>query len=227
MSKSTHARLGDFPEPAARRARVCDRHHERPIRVAICDDHPLVVHGLSAFLGRQRAIHVVGTASDGDGAVALAVSQSPDVLLLDLIMPRVSGFEAARTILAMNAPVRLVALTGYEGPGHLERLLDAGMAGCLLKRADLSQLAIAIHVVAAGGVYVDPLLVSRVVTTTSDVDDLGRCVDRLTPREAGRRAPAGARVAEQGDRRRARVEHQDRRDASRARDAQARRPRAV
>lgn len=128
------------------------------IRVVIADDHAVVRDGLRALVDAQPGLEVVGEAADGDEAHRQACALAPDVLLLDLSMPRVGGAEAAERIAADCPAVRVLVLTMHEERGYVARLLRAGAAGYVLKRTPSAELVRAIRAVAAGGTYVDPSL---------------------------------------------------------------------
>ncbi len=128
------------------------------IRIVIADDHAIVRDGLRSLIEAEPGLTVVGEAADGDEAWRHACALAPDVLLLDLSMPRVSGTDAAERIARECPTVRVLALTAHEERGYVARLLRAGAAGYLVKRAAGAELVRAIRLVAAGGTYVDPSL---------------------------------------------------------------------
>lgn len=128
------------------------------IRVVIADDHAIMREGLRALVQAQPGIDVVGEASNAEEAWRHACELAPDVLLLDLSMPGISGAEAAEHICAECPGVRIIALTMHEERGYVTRLLRAGAAGYVLKRTASAELVRAIRAVAAGGTYVDPSL---------------------------------------------------------------------
>ena len=129
--------------------------HE-PIRIVIADDNPVVRDGLRAHLRAQTGLDVIGEADDGEQAWACACLLRPDVLLLDLSMPGVSGLEAAERIAADCPTVRVIILTMHEERGYVALLMRAGATGYVLKRTAGTSLVPAIHAVATGRSYVDP-----------------------------------------------------------------------
>jgi DNA-binding NarL/FixJ family response regulator len=162
----------------------------RPIQVVIADDHAVVRDGLRALIDAQPDMSVVGEAADGEEAWQRARELQPDVLVLDLSMPRVSGLEAAETIARDCPDVRIVALTMHEERGYATRMLGAGAVGYVLKRAASSDLVRAIRAVAAGERYVDPSLAGSLLSdgsfssrSESRADDPPRA-SSLTPRES-------------------------------------------
>jgi DNA-binding NarL/FixJ family response regulator len=135
------------------------------ITVGICDDQALVRDGLRVQLGYAGDIEVVGEASDGEQAVALARRERPDVLLMDIRMPRVDGIEATRRIVADPAAggVRVLILTTFDLDEHVYAALAAGASGFLLKDATPEEIVQAVRVVAAGESLLAPRVTSRLV----------------------------------------------------------------
>jgi NarL family two-component system response regulator LiaR len=116
-----------------------------PIRVLIVDDHYIVRQGLEALLGTMSDIEVVGTASDGADGVELCRRHVPDVVLMDLVMPGMSGVEAIRLIKKQNPSVRIIALTSYDSEQLIEQVMSAGAAGYLMKYISGHELSKAIY----------------------------------------------------------------------------------
>ena len=120
------------------------------IRVLIADDHQVVREGLSAVLKMKEDIEVVGLAKDGVDAVEKARQLLPDVVLMDISMPRMNGVEATREIKRENPHIGVVVLTMYDEEDYIFDLVKAGATGYLLKDADSTQIAKAIRAVAHG-----------------------------------------------------------------------------
>lgn len=133
------------------------------VRVVLADDHPIVREGLTQLLNAQPDIRVVGQASDGEEAWRKTKELAPDVLVMDLSMPRLGGAEAAERVRRDCPDVKIIALTVHEERGYLTHLLRAGAMGYVLKRAAPEELVRAVRTVAAGGVYVDPSMAAVVV----------------------------------------------------------------
>jgi DNA-binding NarL/FixJ family response regulator len=150
------------------------------IRVAIVDDHAVVRGGLQQLLSSESDIEVVGTASGGDEAYALAQSAAPDVMLMDLSMPGVDGIEATRRIVRDCPEVHVVVLTSFEDKRRILDALEAGAVGYLLKDANPAEIAVAVRAAAAGGSPLDPKA-ARVLLESARGD--GRPTASLTPRE--------------------------------------------
>lgn len=141
------------------------------LRVFLADDHSIVREGLKALINQQPDMEVVGEAEDGRTAVAAASSTGPDIVLLDISMPHVSGLEAM-PLLAANCPgVPIMALSIYDEAAYVHRLLELGAAGYVLKSSAADDLITAVRSVAAGGIYIDPRVagtfVARAVGTTA------------------------------------------------------------
>jgi two-component system, NarL family, response regulator DesR len=128
------------------------------IRVLLAEDQALLCGALSALLGLEGDIQVIGTARDGSTALRQARQLRPDVLVTDIEMPGLTGIELAIRVRRAELPTRVVIVTTFARSGYLRRALDAGVAGYLLKAAPAEQLAGAIRAVHAGGRAIDPEL---------------------------------------------------------------------
>jgi len=134
------------------------------IRVLIADDQPVVRDGLAMLLGLIDDVEVVGTAADGIAAVELACSERPDVVLMDLRMPRLEGAEATRQILASQPETRVLILTTYADDESLFPALRAGAQGYLTKDASAEEIEQAIRALMAGRTHLDPAVQQRLVS---------------------------------------------------------------
>jgi DNA-binding NarL/FixJ family response regulator len=152
-----------------------------PIRVLIVDDHEVVRQGLRAFLELQDGIAVAGEAADGEQALEAAARLAPDVILMDLVMPRLDGLAAMRALRERSA-ARVIVLTSFLDDDKLLPALRSGAAGYLLKDARPQELARAVRAAHAGEVLLDPVVAARLVDTLA-ADDGGDPLDRLTSRE--------------------------------------------
>ena len=159
------------------------------IRVGVCDDQALVRDGLRVQLGLARGIVVVGEASDGEQAVALARRERPDVMVMDIRMPVLDGIEATRRITGDPATegVRVLVLTTFDLDEHVYAALAAGASGFLLKDATPEEIAHAVRVVADGEALLAPRVTSRLVREFASRPTGGRpradLVAALTERE--------------------------------------------
>lgn len=124
------------------------------IRILLADDHPIVLQGLSAMIGRQPGMTVVAEATNGQEAVELYRTHQPDVALLDLRMPQMSGVEALRTIRSEFPEARIIVLTTYDTDEDIYQGLKAGAKAYLLKDARVPDLLHAIRTVHAGQKYI-------------------------------------------------------------------------
>jgi DNA-binding NarL/FixJ family response regulator len=134
------------------------------IRVVLADDHAILRAGLRMLL-EAEGIQVAGEASDGEEALAAVARTSPDVVILDITMPRLSGLEACPRLKEISPGVKVLVLTMHEDEGYLQRLLRAGADGFVLKRSAHTQLVEAVRAVARGEVYVDPAVAALFVTS--------------------------------------------------------------
>lgn len=126
------------------------------IRLLIADDHGVVRAGLEQLVRTFDEVEVVGSAGDGEEAVALSAERLPDVVLMDLEMPRMDGIEATGRILAARPETKVVVLTSFSDRERILRALDAGAIGYLLKDAAPAELEQAIRSAARGEVPLDP-----------------------------------------------------------------------
>jgi len=133
------------------------------VRVLLCDDHTLFREGMKSILRGDPAIEIVGEASDGKQAVECAQSLHPDVVLMDISMPTMVGYEAIRRILKNNPNIKILVLTMYEEEEIISLCLNAGASGYIIKDAPAAQLIEAIHVVHSGGKYLSPRAMQKVV----------------------------------------------------------------
>jgi DNA-binding NarL/FixJ family response regulator len=134
------------------------------LRVFLADDHTVVREGLKALINAQPDMHVVGEADNGRDAWRLAKELGPDVVVMDVSMPEMSGAQATELLRRDCPRVKVLALTVYEDRAYLRQMLEAGASGYVLKRAAMEELAHAVRTVAAGGSYLDPTLAGKVIS---------------------------------------------------------------
>ena len=127
----------------------------RNTSVVLAEDHGIVRAGLKALLDKQANLTVIGEAEDGQAVLDLVAALKPDIVLLDLSMPRLSGLEACRQIKLKHPDTKVIALTVHEECAHLTQLLSAGADGYILKRSAAMQLLQAIEAVMSGASVVD------------------------------------------------------------------------
>lgn len=148
------------------------------IRLLLVDDHEMVRAGLRTFLGLQPDMEVVGEAGTAEQALALVPRLRPGIVLLDLVLPGMSGLEAVRRLRAAHPEVKVVVLTSYSGQDSVLPAVRAGVAGYLLKDVGPAELADALRAVHAGGASLDPTVAATVVRSVAEPER-----DPLTPRE--------------------------------------------
>lgn len=134
-----------------------------PIRVLVADDHAFFRDGLRMLLDEARDMELAGEAADGDEAVATAVEVQPDVILMDIKMPGLSGIEATRRILDASPHIGIVVVTMYEDDDFVFSAMRAGARGYLLKGADREDVLRAIRAVASGDAIFGPAIARRLI----------------------------------------------------------------
>jgi DNA-binding NarL/FixJ family response regulator len=150
------------------------------IRVAIVDDQRLFTRGLSGLVEMLPGVEVVGVAYDGEEAVALCRKEEPDVVLMDISMPRMDGISATREIKDLLPQTAVVILTGHEEDEHVFEGIKAGAQGYLLKDSEPEDLSRAIHTVYAGNTIIAPDLAQKMLSTFENGGGPGG-VRRLAP----------------------------------------------
>ena len=158
-----------------------------PVRVLLVDDDDLMRAGLREVLSSDETVEVVGEATDGLHAVDRTARVNPDVVLMDVRMPRLDGISATREILAAAPAVKVLVLTTFEEDDYIFGSLSAGASGFLLKRTSPEDLLAAIAAVAAGDSLLSPSVTRRVIDRMAQLPTGGAVLDRrldeLTPRE--------------------------------------------
>lgn len=150
------------------------------IRVLIADDHPIVREGLRGLLSFKPGFEVAGEAEDGNEAVLQAVRLKPDVILMDLEMPRKNGLEAIKEIIAANPNAKILVLTSFTKDKKIFTALDAGALGCLLKDSSPQELIRAIRDVSRGELTLHPAVARKMLHEQKPPDD---SASPLTDRE--------------------------------------------
>jgi DNA-binding NarL/FixJ family response regulator len=145
--------------------RFLNNEGEEIIRVAVVDDQRLFTRGLSGLVEMLPGVEVVGVAYDGEEAVALCREQEPDVVLMDISMPKMDGISATREIKNLLPQTAVVILTGHEEDEHVFEGIKAGAQGYLLKDSEPEDLARAIHTVYAGNTLIAPDLAQKMLNT--------------------------------------------------------------
>ena len=156
---------------------------QKTIRVMIVDDHSIVRKGLRALLATERDIQVVGEASDGAEAITQAQALHPDVILMDLVMPRLDGIEATRHITLNQPGVRILVLTSFAADDKVFPAIKAGALGYLLKDTGPDDLVQAIHQIHQGLPTLEPSIARKVLGELAHPPKEPRTPDPLTGRE--------------------------------------------
>jgi DNA-binding NarL/FixJ family response regulator len=141
-----------------------------PIRLVVADDHPVVRDGLIGTFGAEPGFEVLGEASDGARAVALAQALDPDVVLMDLRMPGMDGVAAIRELAARGVRARVLVLTTYDTDSDVLPAIEAGATGYLLKDAPLEELLRGVRAAARGEAVLSPAVASRVLGHVREPD---------------------------------------------------------
>ncbi len=150
---------------------------ERPVRLFLVDDHALVRDGLRARLGSLPWVAIVGEASGADEAEPLIARLAPGIVLMDVGMKDVSGLDLAARLLAGSGAPRVLMLSMYDNPEYVQRALQVGASGYVLKDAPASELVAALEAVAAGGTFLSPAVSQRLFRNQAPKP-------LLTPRES-------------------------------------------
>lgn len=155
------------------------------IQVVLADDHAVVRKGIREFLEEEGDIEVVAEAATGAEAVALTVEHQPDVAVLDIQMPELTGIEAARQIKAQLPEVKVLVLTAYDDDPYIFAMLQAGASGYILKNAPSEELVRAVRTVAQGGSALDPAVTAKVMNQLASGKPAGAqaAIEGLTERE--------------------------------------------
>jgi len=135
----------------------------QPIRILLADDHVILRQGTAELLRKEADIEVIGEADDGQQAIDLAMRLRPDIIVMDVRMPVLSGIEATRRIREAMPKVQVLVLTAYDDDQYIFSLLQAGASGYLLKTAPLNELVKAIRLVESGESPLDPSIARKVV----------------------------------------------------------------
>lgn len=156
------------------------------IRVLLADDHGLVRHGIRSLLEKAGDIEIVGEANDGQETLDLVRQFAPDVLLLDIAMPRLNGLQAIQHIRDLRGTTRMIVLSMYSDPALVRRALQFGASGYLLKSSVPEELLLAVRAVFRGDVYLSPSVAQPIVQRYLDSGDESTATgpwERLTSRE--------------------------------------------
>jgi NarL family two-component system response regulator LiaR len=154
-----------------------------PIRVLVVDDHEIVRKGIRALLSREHELEVIGEAGDGEEAIDQAHRLRPDVILMDLVMPKFDGIEAIKQIVAQQPQARILVLTSFAADDKVFPAIKAGALGYLLKDSGPAELVQAIHQVYRGEPSLDPSIARKLLQELAHPPKTSPTTDPLTERE--------------------------------------------
>jgi len=156
------------------------------ITILIADDHPIFRNGLRQIIESESGLRVVGEADDGASAYEKVRQLRPEVIILDVNMPGMDGFEVARKIRAINLPVEIVFLTMYKDQEMFNAALDLGATGYVVKNSALTEIVDCVRAVSSGGHYISPVLSSFLLNRRDRVSSFAKekpSIRDLTPTE--------------------------------------------
>ena len=153
------------------------------IRVLLVDDHAIMRDGIRALLGLNEDIEIVGEASEGREAIEKTKELSPDLVIMDIAMPRIDGLEATRRIKKQNPNVKVLILTQYNNKEYILSAVKAGAAGYLPKRALGSELVSAVRAIQRGESFLHPTVATALIEDYQQQATTQDPYDQLTPRE--------------------------------------------
>ncbi len=163
---------------------MSDPPHDEPVRVVIVDDDAMVRTGLAMILRGDASIEVVGEADDGEAAVALVAQATPDVVLMDIRMPRLDGIEATTQLMRQPAPPKVIMLTTFDVDDYVVRALRHGASGFLLKDTPPAEIVEAVHKVVGGDHMLSPSVTAQLIARLGEGEQ-----------ETARHAEAQSRIA--------------------------------
>lgn len=158
----------------------------RASRIVIADDHPIFRQGLRQVIEKDQELCVVGEAEDGQAALAQIQQLQPDIVILDIDMPKLDGFEVVKKIQEMALPVKTIFLTMHKGEDMFNEALDLGVPGYVLKESAVIDIIQSIKTIAAGKNFISPLLTDYLMNRRNRADSLLKrkpSLHNLTPTE--------------------------------------------
>jgi DNA-binding NarL/FixJ family response regulator len=133
------------------------------IRIALADDHVILRQGLESLIGQENDIEVIGQASDGHETIELVESKEPDVLILDIAMPKLNGIEVCKRLRRKYPNIKIIILSMYDNQEYIYELFSYGVSGYLLKESVVSDLISAIRAVHNGDIYLSPSISKKII----------------------------------------------------------------
>lgn len=156
----------------------------KKLHVFLAEDQTILRESLKMLIASEPDLEVVGEASDGEEAARLVKSLHPDIVVMDVSMPRMDGVQATMIIKRVCPEVKVLALTVHETKSHIRRVLQAGASGYVVKRSAAEELIQALRAVAAKGVYLDPIVAAKLVTGSKQAAGTQPAGGKLSDREA-------------------------------------------
>ena len=138
--------------------------------VLIADDHPMLREAMRNVIEKQQDMAVIGEAGDGDEAVKLSLKLKPDIVIMDIVMPKLSGIEASKQIKNGNPSIAVLILTAYDDDRYIFGLLEAGAAGYLLKSARSNDIVEAIRAIHLGETVLHPSIIAKLLKRALQVE---------------------------------------------------------
>jgi len=151
------------------------------IRILVCDDHPMMIRGVCEYLSLQPNFEIIGTVSSGEEAVRVATERKPDVLVIDISLPDITGIEATKRILVKMPDARVVILTMHEDEEHARQFVQSGALGYVLKKNSPDEIVQAVNSVIKGMVFCSPQVQSLILREHRNIQPTDN--DGLTTRE--------------------------------------------
>lgn len=159
---------------------------KRKIRVIVADDHPIFRGGLKQIIEEEEGIEIIGEAGDGQKALEMILEKNPDVAILDIDMPKKTGFEVLKELKKSDNPVKIIFLTMYKEENMFNEAMDLGIRGYVLKESAADDICESIRLVAAGDYAISPLISKYLVkrmTMHEKLRNENPTIDNLTPME--------------------------------------------
>jgi DNA-binding NarL/FixJ family response regulator len=159
---------------------------KRKIRVIVADDHPIFRGGLKQIIEEEEGIEIIGEAGDGQKALEMIMEKNPDIAILDIDMPKKSGFEVLKDLRKSDNPVNIIFLTMYKEENMFNEAMDLGIRGYVLKESAADDICESIRLVAAGDYAISPLISKYLVKRMTMHEKLRKenpTIDDLTPME--------------------------------------------